>query len=331
MKTQITTQIKEQIGTHFKTQIKTVVRYWLFFIAAFIFWELMLRIDVSGGISPDNLWLLSFIPAEALIPVILCGWFGKRSKGRFIADRVIFVVVTALFAFYYIVQLVYSRVFGSLFSVSLLGMGKDAMGDFGWTINGVLIGSIGMMIVFCIPVFAAIAVGFFSVYPKDNIKVAVRIGLIPLVVLVWFGGLLFTRIGGTQRNSAYNVFHDTMLDTDTTAAKIGALTTTVVETGSYVFGIGIGGNNSDGDADLSDVSALTGSVQPVKLAEKNESTAEKGKEDNNTSSSASADNNSEDTESAEQTEPEDGTRTIEVHGGFIEVQMKGCSAMILRH
>ena len=47
---------------------------------------------------------------------------------------------------------------------------------------------------------------------------------------------------GTDIHSAYYVLTNNSSDTDTTALRLGAMTTFIVESGAYYFGIG---NNSD--------------------------------------------------------------------------------------
>ena len=152
-------------------------------------------------------------------------------------NRIVFSVLVFVLEFYYIAQLIYFRNFGSLLSVSLIGMGGEAAGNFGWAIKDTVIGAAPL-----IGIFSLMAVGlivYFCVSKKQGKGYFLPLHGFSLVMVAvfWLLATLLIRLGGTDRTSAYYAFNNSMADTDTTSARVGIMTTNVVESASYFFGI----------------------------------------------------------------------------------------------
>jgi len=143
-----------------KPQLITGIRYSVVYFIALLYWELLLR--TQTGFEDMSWFFLLFIPAEAAFLGTLNGWF--RRKGNRIALPVIMLIPFA----FYVAQLVYYRIFGSMFSISMIGMGADAMEDFGWALKDTIKDSFWWIILCLVPVFAAIVYAFIS--PKRNFK-----------------------------------------------------------------------------------------------------------------------------------------------------------------
>ncbi|MCR4618937.1 MAG: sulfatase-like hydrolase/transferase [Lachnospiraceae bacterium] len=222
--------------------IKNFALYFGFFFVSFIFWEVFMRLQISHGIGVTNVGMFFFVPAEAMLFTAFCGVHKKRT----IINKIASIVLTLIPALFYSIQLIYYRIFGSLISVSMLGMGTEAVGNFGWALKDVVIESLWMLIIILIPVIASAVLSFTKLVKGKDKNVlwgrgySRRLHLVMMIaaVLLWIGATYSLRILGTDRGSAYYVLSDAMSDTDTTAERIGTLATSVVETGSYYFGIG---------------------------------------------------------------------------------------------
>lgn len=212
--------------------IKTAAEYFLMFLVSIIYWELMLRIQMvepEGAAFPAFLF---FIPAEALFFALFCGFFKKKGINRAVALTELFLA-----GMYYIAQLLYYRQFGSAFSVSFIKMGGEAVTSFWWSFKPTLIHSIGLIILMLLPLAGAGFFLFFKGKRGENLAISVRGLLLLLTVALWFAAIGGIRIMGKEKPSPYYVFTNAHSDTDTSMEKLGMLTTTVVETGAYVFGI----------------------------------------------------------------------------------------------
>lgn len=214
-----------------KFSLKSILIYFAVFAVSIIFMEFTLRIVMDGSISARQLPFLMFIPAEALFFALLSGFGGNK------LNRILLPILIAIITFFYVAQTVYFKNFGSLFSVSMMGMGGDAIGNFWWALKDTLINSIGAVCVLIIPLVAVIALECFKVIKADKTGWAVRgIALVAAAVL-WTLAVLSLPLLGKGRQSAYNAYHNSLSDTDSTADKLGAMTTALVESSSYFFGI----------------------------------------------------------------------------------------------
>lgn len=214
-----------------KKGIRRTLNYFVLFVVSIIFWEILLRVVISKGISGRNLFFLCFVPAQAMFLTTFSGFF--TNKGNKIWTPILLTGV----GFYYFSQLIYYKTFGSLYSVSMTGMGGEAVGNFWWAIKGTLLQNIIGIILLLLPIIGLIAFLIISKKRFPGFKLAFRGATLVLTVILWFLGIFALRIGGTDRQSAYYVFHNSLADTDTTSKQLGALTTTLVEGGSYFFGI----------------------------------------------------------------------------------------------
>ena len=122
----------EQFSKKIKQGIINLLPYFIIFAVTIIFWELLLRLQIGRGLSKENLFFLSFIPAEALALTLINGLFPQK------VSRILFPITLLAVSVYYAGQLVYFRIFGSFFSVSMMRMGTDAVTNFGWAMKEVL-------------------------------------------------------------------------------------------------------------------------------------------------------------------------------------------------
>ena len=217
----------------FLEQLSVTVKYAAFYLIALIYWEILLRIQT--GFENISFYFLLFLPAIAVFLSTLTGWFKRKGKHNF--NRFLTPIVMLIPFMYYIAQLIYFRVFGSLCSVSMLGMGTDALDDFGWTISGIVADSIGWIILFILPVAVTILLSVFapdglfaSFSPKMHLFSFIQ------VFYLWFFAFFMLFPFGKGDFSPYYAYTSSYIDTDTAAGRLGALTNSVVELAHITFG-----------------------------------------------------------------------------------------------
>lgn len=203
--------------------VKIAAKYFGMFSISLIFFELLLRANMTGGINRRFLFFLCFVPAQSLFCIVLSGLFKKKYNVLW------FDVILAVLTIYYIAQFIYYKNFGSLFSASMIGMGGEAMTNFGWTLKEVLKANWGTILLFLVPLVVNTMLGMYGVVKYRAIKLRPRMIILAMIIPVWVMGISVTRIGGTGRQTAYAVIFDEMSGTDNTALHLGALTTTILE------------------------------------------------------------------------------------------------------
>lgn len=237
--------------------------YWCMFIVFLCYWEIVLRLQMGDGIKGTNLFFLLLVPAEAAFFATFCG-FTEKKINRFLTPIIVFIAT-----FYYLAQLIYYRNFGSLFSMSMTGMGGDAIGEFGWAVADTIKGSVLYIVLLFIPFLITVVSSIFNKPGQKAYKPILHVACLILVAVLWFAGVGGLRLWGNERGSAYYVLKNSLSDTDTTAQKFGALTTSIVEGAAYYFGIE--SNDLEAVQTVEEDTNLTNSVNIADLLKENSS------------------------------------------------------------
>ncbi|MBR2043084.1 MAG: sulfatase-like hydrolase/transferase [Clostridia bacterium] len=212
-----------------KPQFISVLKYAAMFLIALIYWEFLLR--TQTGFEEMSFYFLLFLPAEAMFLAFLNGWL-KRKWNRIATP----VVMLLPFAFY-VAQLVYYRIFGSMFSISMIGMGADAVENFGWALWDTIGDSVGWIFLCLLPVLAVAAFAYFA--PKKYFKrysPAMHFVTLLKTVLLWSLAVLMLIPFGTGDASPYAAYSSSNIDTDTASSRLGVLTNSVLEVYYSIFG-----------------------------------------------------------------------------------------------
>lgn len=224
-------KIKEFFA-HNKYEFLRAFIYFVVFAVVIVFFEVALRIMISGKISKANVTFLAFVPAQAMFFTTLTGFAKKHT----VINKLIFILLMVLITAFYGVQMVYFQVFGSVLSVSLLGMGTEAVGNFSWAIASILKNVWKYIVLFLMPIILAIVFSFVKKLNKSTKNMpgagyVIWLHALCLVLTVglWFAGIGGLKTLGTERNSAYYVLNDAYADSDTTATRLGVLSTSVIE------------------------------------------------------------------------------------------------------
>ncbi len=212
-----------------KEQLLSLGRYWLVFAVSLIYWEILLKSQI--GFKDMTFYFLLFIPAVAMFFSTLCGWFKNK------LNRIVTPVLMLLPFAYYVSQLVYYRIFGSLFSVSMMGLGADAVEDFGWALKDTIKDSVLWIFLCLLPVLLIAAYAFMA--PKKHFSGfnwKIHIASLCKTVLLWFLAVLLLLPFGKGDFSPYYAYTSSYIDTDTASSRLGILTNSVVELSYKLFG-----------------------------------------------------------------------------------------------
>ena len=155
-----------------------------------------------------------------------------------IINKFISFLIIQLISIFYIGEFLYYKSSGSLLSVSILGVGGDAITNFWWSLEPIILENRWIILLFELPVII-----YFIYLIRSKRKAVQTKGHLTLIVtgvLLWFVLIASLPLGGQQEYSAYNAYHSRYVDTDTASRKLGVMPNFVVEV-KYSF---IGGRNS---------------------------------------------------------------------------------------
>ena len=133
-----------------KGSVRPLFRYWTAFFLAITYWEIFMGRLSQDSFASINFWFLLFAVPQALVFAALCGW-GRDRFDRILAA----VLLLALFSFY-TAQFIFFRAFDSVISLSMIGMGGDAMDDFGWAMMVTIKESWLLLVLLSLPVLLAL-------------------------------------------------------------------------------------------------------------------------------------------------------------------------------
>ncbi len=216
-----------------KGEVFANLRYAALYFVALLFWEVLLRSQI--GFEDMTFYFIFFLPSLSMLLATLTGWFKKKLRGNRIVTPLILLLPFA----FYVSQLVYFRIFGSLFSVSMMGVGGDAMKDFGWALWDTIKDSILWIILCLLPVLAAGIYAFSA--PKrifNGFGIKIHIASFLSVFILWGLAVLMLLPFGKGDFSPYHAYTSSYIDTDTASSRLGVLTNSIVELSYKIFGGG---------------------------------------------------------------------------------------------
>ena len=223
---------KKVLGRFFKNIKGDLIadfKYMLLFLAALLFWELLLR--SQNGFKEMSFYFLLFLPAVASFFAAVTGWLNTK------LNRIVTPIVMLLPFAFYVSQLVYFRIFGSLFSVSMISLGTNAVGNFGWALWDTIKSSILWIILCLLPVIASVILSFKA---TDNFfkgsRALFHAASVLRTVLLWLLAVLLIMPFGMGDHSPYYAYRSPYIDTDTASNQLGVFTNSVVELGHMLFG-----------------------------------------------------------------------------------------------
>ena len=217
--------IKDMKQNETKALIKTNIELFLILI----YWELLLYYQLHKTILSISIWnILFMLPLSCLLTFIL-SW----SKSRKV-NNIFKILLTFIVSIFYLGELIYYKIFGSLLSVSTMGNGTNALVDFWWSTKASIQENIVLIILFELPILIQIILAFIN---KEDNNYDLKRHLIVFVtaVVLWVGVVLCLPISGTEDYSAYGAYHSRFIDTDSASSKLGVLPNFIVEIKCTLF------------------------------------------------------------------------------------------------
>ena len=217
--------IKDMKQNETKALIKTNIELFLILI----YWELLLYYQLHKTILSISIWnILFMLPLSCLLTFIL-SWSKSRKVNNIFKILLAFIV-----SIFYLGELIYYKIFGSLLSVSTMGNGTNALVDFWWSTKASIQENIVLIILFELPILIQIILAFIN---KEDNNYDLKRHLIVFVaaVVLWVGVVLCLPFSGTEDYSAYGAYHSRFIDTDSASSKLGVLPNFIVEIKCTLF------------------------------------------------------------------------------------------------
>ena len=217
--------IRDMKQNETKALIKTNIELFLILI----YWELLLYYQLHKTILSISIWnILFMLPLSCLLTFIL-SW----SKSRKV-NNIFKILLTFIVSIFYLGELIYYKIFGSLLSVSTMGNGTNALVDFWWSTKASIQENIVLIILFELPILIQIILAFIN---KEDNNYDLKRHLIVFVtaVVLWVGVVLCLPISGTQDYSAYGAYHSRFIVSDSASSKLGVLPNFIVEVKCTLF------------------------------------------------------------------------------------------------
>lgn len=206
----------------------------LFWFLCLSYWECVLHYTVYGGFHPRFLYTFGLTAAIACLAALAVSLV--RGKARLRVMTALTVILTLLYGS----QMVYKFIFGTLYSVAMMGMGGAALASF-WRETLITMGEKAPDILsLLVPLAALILLRRFR--PQWLLAPLGR-GWIGLIIgaAVFHGGILvLLGLGGTGMFTPYGFYHSNTIATSQTAERFGILTTMRLE----LFG-SVGGSKEE--------------------------------------------------------------------------------------
>ena len=213
----------------FKKDILTVLKYTLVIFLILTYWDLLLYFNLHNTISGVTIWNVLFMFPITLVLISLIGWHKKGGS-------IIYILLMLAVSIFYCGNFIYFKTFGSLVSISMLGVGGDAITNFWWSIATTIMENIVMVILFELPIILLIIEAIFIRRLNNRYAIIWHPFNLLLGVGLWFLVIALLPLGGTQDYTAYGAYHSRFVDTDTASKKLGILPNAIIESKYALFG-----------------------------------------------------------------------------------------------
>ena len=195
--------------------------YWF---CSLLFWEILLHIIVLGDFGGNFGYLIGFTASIAALLALVQSFLPK--KVNYAVTLVLSIVLTVLYGS----QLVYNYVFGTLYSVALMGQGGQAITSF-WKETALTmweeLPSIAMLL---IPVGTLLCLRKRVGKCFASVGMVCRVAMVVLLLAAHLSCLLGLRLGETGAFSDYYYYYSDAVATQQNAQRFGLLTTMRLET-----------------------------------------------------------------------------------------------------
>ena len=197
-------------------------KYVLFVVTSLLYFEVLIYININSTLLEFSIFNFLFTISIALVLSFLIGWTNKIKK----IDLLIVLFIVSIF---YLIQLIYFKTFGSLASVSMIGVGNDAVENFSWSIFTTIKENILMVILFILPEIVLIIDCFAKKWFVSEYKKSHHFVVLILGIILWTVTVLLLPLAGTKDFNPYGAYHNSFTDVDLGSKKLGALPNTLLE------------------------------------------------------------------------------------------------------
>lgn len=197
----------------------------LMWLGCLIYLETLLHIVMFGGFSIRFCYALGFSLCAGCLLAWLTGFLGRRGNGR------ICTALVCVLCLLYGSQLAYYFVFGTMYSLSMIPLGPNAVITFWRELLSVVREHVPVLISCFVPVAAVCLLRKFAGRIFDGGGGVRRLWL-PAAAALMHGLLLLSLYaGGTGPFTPYGIYHGSDTGTDRSAGNFGLLTTLRLELG----------------------------------------------------------------------------------------------------
>ena len=189
--------------------------YWIF---ALLYWEGLLHRAVFGSFQNGIAYAVGFSVSAALVLALAVSFL---RKGRFAVNILLTLVLTVLYGS----QIVYNFIFGTLYSVKMMGQGGDAVTSFWRELLSTMGDRLPWLLALFVPLAVLLLLGKFCAGIRQPVPMLWRCVLAVLAVLTFGATRYCMDLGGTGMFSDAYFYRSTEIATNQTAQRFGLLTT----------------------------------------------------------------------------------------------------------
>ena len=203
-------------------QLKILSKYIAFNFIILIYFEVLTFAFLNKSLEGFGVFNILFLVP---ISIVISGLVAWNKKTRNIES----IITTLLLTVFYISQLIYFSTFGSLYSISMIGVGNQAITNFYWSIVTTIKENIIAVILYCLPLLIVIFDCIKTKILIDEYKLWIHPLMVLIGVICWLLAVSSLPLSGTKDYTPYGAYHSKYIDTDTASKKLGVITNSIVE------------------------------------------------------------------------------------------------------
>jgi lipoteichoic acid synthase len=215
-----------------KERLKKPVRNIAVSFLILMYWELFLYYQLHSSFEGFTYWNALFMIPLSFLLAGLTDWSSKHLKSDGIFKSLILLAV----GFFYVGDFIYYKTFGSLASVSMMGMGTDAINSFWWSLKTTVSENMGLILFFELPGLIELILTLTGKKKESAYGIKGHLAMLGMVFVSWFVIVSALPLAGTADHTAYGAYYSRYVDTDTASRKLGVLPNFVVELRYSLFG-----------------------------------------------------------------------------------------------
>lgn len=189
--------------------------YWMF---ALLYWETVLHQAVFGEFGKEFVYAVGFSVSAALVLALAVSFLTKR---RLVVSGLLTVALTVLYGS----QIVYNFIFGTMYSVAMMGQGGDAMTSFWRELLSTMAERIPWLLALFVPLIVLLLLARLCGGIRESVMLSWKGVLLLLAVLTFWATRYCLYLGGTEMFSDEYYYRSSEIATNQTAQRFGLLTT----------------------------------------------------------------------------------------------------------